>query len=292
MKERYDLTKDGFCGRWFPGDPEHVVIVIPGTGTGEENAVRQFAYFHRAGYSMLILAHSVWDGMPSCPSLVPVEYIESAISTLKQNGYSHIALFGISFGARYALLAATVIPEIEVVIAASPYDYITEAVQGMIFAKNCSTHTCRGQAYAYLPMTVLHKNLPLELLRLLRNRNYGIHNLMRYGHNSCIETEAARIPVERITAHVLLMAPADDTCWPSEQAVPRMEALLQSRRATTRAVIYPYGSHILAVDLDATPDRKAKMQRFLKEDSRCDQARRESMEEALAFLQQWRDSSL
>ena len=35
MKERYTVTTDGFCGRWFEGTThkDKVVIVMPGTGT-------------------------------------------------------------------------------------------------------------------------------------------------------------------------------------------------------------------------------------------------------------------
>ncbi len=297
MKARYTLGEDGFCARWFEGTVhrEHVVIVLPGTGTAEENAVKQFGYFHAAGYSVLLVAHSVWKPeLPKDPISVPVEWIQSAVETLKGHGYTHIALFGLSFGARYALLAATELPDIQVVIAASPYDFISEAVAGLLKPLNRSTHSFHGKDLPYLRIELLHRFLPLELLKLLKNRNYGLHNMLRYGYNSCTEQEDARIKVEKIKADVLLLAPQFDDCWPSEQAVPRMEQFMRQANPSgyIKAIIYPKGNHILATDLDATPDRKKKMQRFLKEGkgdaTACELTRKESMQDVLDFLERWR----
>ncbi len=297
MKSRYTLEADGFCARWFEGTVrrDYVVIVLPGTGTAEENAIKQFGYFNAAGYSVLLVAHSVWKPeLPKDPISVPVEWIQSAVKILKCDGYAHIALFGLSFGARYALLAATELSEIEVVIAASPYDYISEAVAGLLRPLDRSTHSLCGKDLPYLRIEVLHRCLPLELFKLLTNRDYGLHNMLRYGYDSCTEQEDARIKVENIKADVLLLAPQFDDCWPSEQAVPRIEQLIRQANPSgyVKAIIYPNGNHILATDLDATPDRKKKMQRFLKEGkgdvTACDLTRKESIQEVLRFLERWR----
>ncbi len=296
MKATYTICEDGFCGRWFEGTTrkDYVVIVLPGTGTAEGNAVKAFGYFNQAGYSVLMIAHSIWGTeLPKDPIAVPVEFIERAILLLKAEGYCHIGLFGLSFGARYALLAAALLPDIEVVVAASPYDYISEAVQGMLKPLNRSVHTWRGEELPYLPIAVLHRFLPAELIKLFLNREYGIHNMLRYGYNSCTEREEARIPVERITAAVLLLAPTQDACWPSELAVPRVEVRMRQANPDCRvkSILYPEGNHILAIDLDAIPDRKKKMQRFLKEGTgdtnTCDLARKQSIRDVLDFLGEW-----
>ncbi len=296
MKVRYSISEDGFCGRWFEGTihKDYVVIVLPGTGTAEENAVKAFGYFHSAGYSTLMVAHSIWGTeLPKDPTAVSVEHLDAAITLLRAEGDTHIALFGLSFGARYALLAATLLPGIEAVIAASPYDYLTEAVQGMLRPLNRSVHTWRGEELPYLRMEILHRNLAVEVIKLLFNREYGLHTILRYGYNSCTEREEARIPVEKIRADVLLLAPTQDTCWPSEQAVPRMEAYLRQANAGNRiqTILYPDGNHILAIDLDAIPKRKKKMQKFMKEGTgdadACDLTRKASIRAVLDFLAAW-----
>lgn len=296
MKERYDLKKDGFCGRWFEGttEREKVVIAIPGTGTAEENMMKLLGYIPKAGFSMLVIGHSVWtDDLPSDPIQVPLDYVEKAIAVLKEAGFEHIAMFGVSFGARYDLICASMFSDIEVVISAAPYDYITESVKGITKPLNCSTITYKGKDLPYIDVEVLHHNIIGGFIKLLFAKGYGLGNMMRWGYDSCIEEERARVLCENITADVLLLAPAVDDCWPSDVAVPRIEKRIKDAGKVKRlkTVIYPNGSHIIALDLDATPDRKKKMQKMLtmekKDPAACDKARRDSMNEVISFLREW-----
>lgn len=296
MKERYDLKKDGFCGRWFEGttEREKVVIAIPGTGTAEENMMKLLGYIPKAGFSMLVIGHSVWnDELPSDPVQVPLDYVEKAISVLKEDGFEHIAMFGVSFGARYDLICASMFSDIEVVISAAPYDYITESVKGITKPLNCSTITYKGKDLPYIDVEVLHHNIIGGFIKLLFAKGYGLGNMMRWGYDSCIEEERARVLCENITADVLLLAPAVDDCWPSDVAVPRIEKRIKAagKVKRLRTVIYPNASHIIALDLDATPDRKKKMQSMLNMEKNdpagCDKARRDSMNEVISFLREW-----
>lgn len=296
MKERYDLKKDGFCGRWFEGttEREKVVIAIPGTGTAEENMMKLLGYIPKAGFSMLVIGHSVWnDELPSDPVQVPLDYVEKAISVLKEDGFEHIAMFGVSFGARYDLICASMFSDIEVVISAAPYDYITESVKGITKPLNCSTITYKGKDLPYIDVEVLHHNIIGGFIKLLFAKGYGLGNMMRWGYDSCIEEERARVLCENITADVLLLAPAVDDCWPSDVAVPRIEKRIKDAGKVKRlkTVIYPNASHIIALDLDATPDRKKKMQSMLNmeknDPAACDKARRDSMNEVISFLREW-----
>ena len=296
MKERYDLKTDGFCGRWFEGttEREKVVIAIPGTGTAEENMMKLLGYIPKAGFSMLVIGHSVWnEDLPDDPVQVPLDYVEKAIAVLKEDGLEHIAMFGVSFGARYDLVCASMFREIEVVISAAPYDYITESVKGITRPLNCSTITYKGKDLPYIDVEVLHHNILGGFIKLLFSKGFGLGNMMRWGYDSCIEEERARILCENITADVLLLAPAVDDCWPSDVAVPRIEKRIKDAGKVKRlkTVIYPNGSHIIALDLDATPDRKKKMQSMLtmekKDPAACDKARHDSMNEVITFLKEW-----
>lgn len=295
MKQTYSIKKDGFCGRWFEGTihKDKVVIVMPGTGTAEENAVKLFGFIHKAGYSVMMIANSLWDNeMPKDPIQVPVEYAERAIALLKKEGYSCFAMYGLSFGARYVLLCASLLPDIEVIIASSPYDYITEGVKGITKPQNCSSLTYKGKDLPYLPVEILHHNLLSGVIKLIRSK-YTFKQIIRFGYDSCTETENARIKVENITADILLLSPGYDDCWPSDTAIPRMEKLVRESGKSKRfkSVIYEKGSHIIGIDLDAAPDRKKKMQAMLKAETddpqACDSARYESIKEIIHFLDEW-----
>jgi len=139
----------------------------------------------------------------------------------------------------------------------------------------------------------LHHNIIGGFIKLLFAKGYGLGNMMRWGYDSCIEEERARVLCENITADVLLLAPAVDDCWPSDVAVPRIEKRIKDagKVKRLRTVIYPKGSHIIALDLDATPDRKKKMQSMLNmekhDPAACDKARRDSMNEVISFLREW-----
>lgn len=295
MKDRYDIRSDGFCGRWFAGTKhnDRAVIVIPGSWTSEDNSVKQFAYINKAGFSVLLLGHSLWSGMDNETAEVPVEYVEKAMVEMKNNGIEHVAVFGLSFGARFALLAASLLSGIEVVIAASPYDYITEAVHGITKPLGKSVHIFRGKPLSFAPIKVLHGSLFKGFIKLLRSKEYSLKSIMRYGYDSCEEKEECRIRTEDITADILLLAPGYDDCWPSDRAVRRMERLIKDsgRCGRIKAVTYSKGSHILATDLEATPDRLKKMHKTLRAEvndpNACDNARRESIAEVISFLNTW-----
>ena len=219
--------------------------------------------------------------------------MEKAISVLKEDGFEHIAMFGVSFGARYDLICASMFSDIEVVISAAPYDYITESVKGITKPLNCSTITYKGKDLPYIDVEVLHHNIIGGFIKLLFAKGYGLGNMMRWGYDSCIEEERARVLCENITADVLLLAPAVDDCWPFDVAVPRIEKRIKDagKVKRLRTVIYPNASHIIALDLDATPDRKKKMQSMLNmeknDPAACDKARRDSMNEVISFLREW-----
>jgi len=58
-------------------------------------------------------------------------------------------MYGISAGAKYAITAASLIPDVSLVIAGSPFDYTTEAFKGTK-ALNQSTFSWRGKPLPYV----------------------------------------------------------------------------------------------------------------------------------------------
>lgn len=82
--------------------------------------------------------------------LTPVKYAEKAVKVLEGAGFEKIAMYGISTGAKYAITAASLIPDVGLVIAGSPFDYTTEAFKGTK-ALNRSTFSWRGKPLPYAP---------------------------------------------------------------------------------------------------------------------------------------------
>ena len=294
MKRRYTLAEDGFTGYWHPaaGHDGKTLIVFPGSGA-DYTLTWQGSYFlEKAGWSRLLVGFAGWDELPEDPVLTPVEYAERAVQTLQAAGYKKVGMYGISAGAKYAITAASLIPEVSLVIAASPFDYTTEAFQGTK-ALNQSTFSWRGEPLPYDPTVTLHRNLFSILLRTAFNKKYGVRRMLRGCYEENVQTEAARIKVENMHADLLLQCPGYDDCWPSDEAVPRMEKILRENGYPYRvqATVYEKGSHLLCCDFSKSPEYLKSMKKILQaeyaDQAACNKAREDSMQEALAFLNVW-----
>ncbi|MCR4708472.1 MAG: hypothetical protein K5746_11060, partial [Clostridiales bacterium] len=104
-----------------------------GSGMNEKYCLADSEYMRKAGYSVLVLGFYFWKGMPKAMRAVPVEYVERAAAELRRSGFEKIGIHGISSGAAYALLCASLIPEISLVLSICPFDYVME--EPKIFAK-------------------------------------------------------------------------------------------------------------------------------------------------------------
>ena len=295
MKKEYTVAEDGFVGYWHPADG-HVgkaIIVFPGSGADYELTRKGSEFLRSAGWSCLLVAFAGWDGLPEDPVLAPVEYAEKAVMALKEAGYENVGAYGISAGAKYAITAASLLPDISLVIAASPFDYTTEAFKGTK-ALNQSTFSFRGEPLPYDPTVTLHRNILSVLLRTALNKKYGMRRMLRGCYQENVQTEEARIKVENMHADFLMQCPGYDDCWPSDEAVPRMKKILDEAGYPYRlqATVYEKGSHLLCGDLMASPEYLKSMKKILQteyaDQAACNKAREDSMKEALVFLEGWK----
>ena len=97
-----------------------------GSSMNEKRCIADSLYLREAGYSVLVLGFYFWKGMSKKMRAIPVEYVERAAAELKKNGYEKIGIHGISSGAAYALLCASLISDISLVLSICPFDYIVE----------------------------------------------------------------------------------------------------------------------------------------------------------------------
>ena len=128
MKAVYTLKEDGFSAYWFEGSEhkEKAIIWMHGSAMNEKHCLADSLYLSEAGYSVLVLGFYYWKGMSKKMRAIPVEYVERAASELKKNGYEKIGIHGISSGAAYALLCASLIPDISLALGICPFDYVVE----------------------------------------------------------------------------------------------------------------------------------------------------------------------
>ena len=294
MKEKYTIEQDGFVGYWHPAD-RHVgkaLIVFPGSGADYGLTRKGSEFLGKAGWSRLLVAFAGWDGLPEDPVLAPVEYAEKAIAVLKDAGFKKIGVYGISAGAKFAITAASLLPDISLVIAASPFDYTTEAFKGTK-ALNESTFSFRGEPLPYDPTVTFHRNNISVLFRTAFSKKYGMRRMLRGCYEENVQTEKARIKVENMHADILMQCPGYDDCWPSDEAVPRMEKILEEKGYSYRykATVYEKGSHLLCGDLSGNPEYLKSMKKILQaeyvDQDACNKARQDSMREALDFLEKW-----
>ncbi len=294
MKQKYTITEDGFVGYWHPanGHKEKAIIVFPGSGANYELTKKGSDFLEKAGWNRLLVAFAGWDGLPEDPVLAPVEYAEKAVQVLKKAGFEKIGMYGISAGAKFAITAASLIPDVSLVIAASPFDYTTEAFKGTkpLYQSTFSYH---GKPLPYDETTTLHRNIISVLFHTAFSKKYGIRRMLRGCYDENVQTEKARIKIENMHADFLMQCPGYDDCWPSDEAVPRMKRILKEKGYPYRvkATVYQKGSHLLCGDLSGSPKYLKSMRKILQaeyaDQNACNQARKDSMKEALAFLEGW-----
>ncbi len=292
MKEKYTLQEDGFVGYWHPakGHEGKALIVFPGSGADYALTKSGSEYLEKAGWSRLLVAFAGWDGLPEDPVETPVEYAERAIRVLQEAGISKIGMTGISAGAKYAITAASYLQVVSLLAVSSPYDHTTEAFQGTKPLYK-STFTYRGKPLPYDPTVTLHRNILSVLLRTACNKKYGPKRMLRGCYQENVPSEEARIKVEQMHADILMQYPGYDDCWPSDEAVPRMQKILEQCKYPYRvqATCYEKGSHLLGAELPE--DYRKQMRKILQAEAvdpaACERAREESMREILDFLEGW-----
>lgn len=292
-----NLKEHGFYGYFMEGK-EHAdkaIICMSGSDGKKEIAMESAEDFLAWGYSVLVLGFHGWEGLPQEKSCIPVEYVERAVDWLLtwENGrICKVGIKGASMGAQYALLCASLIPKLSLVIAAAPYDYVLECVDDKFRRTGHSTYSWHVEEVPYCPSVLLDQSIPGLLWKCAWNKRYGLKRmfLFYYDHNPL--TEEGRIKVEHMQADVLLLASVMDDCWPAEESARRVEEFLKKNNYQHRikAVIYGKGSHAIGSVFKNEETRKM-MQRLLPTEKKypqeCEAARVDSVKQMKEFLEAW-----
>lgn len=292
------LKEYGFFGYFMEGreHADKAIICMSGSDGNKEIAMESAEDFLDWGYSVLVLGFHTWEGLPQEKSRIPAEYVERAVDWLLawENGrIQKVGIKGTSMSAQYALLCASLIPKLSLVIAAAPYDYVLECVDDKFRRTGYSTYSWREAEVPYCPSVLLDQGVPGLIWKCAWDKRYGLKRmfLFYYDHNPLVE--GGRIKVEKMQADVLLLASVEDDCWPAEESARRVKEILEKNGYTHRVkmVIYEKGSH--AIGSIFKNDKTRKMMRKLlptekKYPKECEAARVDSVKQMKEFLEAWK----
>lgn len=245
MTITFSIKEHGFYGKLMraemPFDKRKVVIVCGGNDGDFERTQLLCSFFTDHGIDALGLEYFGREGLPRHTIEVPVESAENAVKVLKQEGYSKIAIYGLSAGGEYALLAASLIPDITCVIAVSAPTAVSQA-DNRIYSKNTSSWSWRGKSFPFL-------KIEYNLWKIF-SRSIGkgeLHRSSFFEKGFARVSKEAWIPVENIKGPVLFLTAKDDSICPSfafaQCAVRRLAE--NNFDYPKRHMAFSYASHML-----------------------------------------------
>jgi uncharacterized protein len=241
------IDKDGVFANFYPAEGRHRGPAVLVLGGSEGGLVPQFnepiRQLRAAGFAVLYLCYFGCPGKPQQLSEIPLETFDRGLAFLRTHpgiDPNRIAIFGLSKGAEAALLVATRDPKLKAVIAAAPSSV---AWPGITLFPFSSSWTVGGRPVPFLHYTLrsywrgfkgVFSRTPIDAL-------FGFYSgaLPTLAHHP-----EAVIPVERITAPILLICGEADRLWPSyPMAIQIADRLKAKGRPAPRILHYKNAGH-------------------------------------------------
>ncbi|WP_454746434.1 acyl-CoA thioester hydrolase/BAAT C-terminal domain-containing protein [Ciceribacter selenitireducens] len=224
-------------------------VLVLGGSSGRVDTGRAGLFSHAGAHT---LALQWFGGTNQSPGIceVPLETFIDAVDFLISRGCERIVLVGTSKGAEAALLASTIDPRINVVVAVSPssvvWGNIGAGVDGIAWPERSSW------SLDHTPLVFV----PADLSWQKEYRN-GLVSYRSF-FEKCLANDPqtnsrARIQVEKSTADLVLVAGGDDALWPSYDFARK---IVQSRRAhgrSTRLIFDKNAGHRVLFPGETTP---------------------------------------
>lgn len=237
------FTGVGFEGVLYPAaEKQKAMIVVTGSDGGIKAAKQIAKAFACCGVPALALAYWGTGHTSKTLSLIPVEIIKAAIALLKENGYSKIGIYGFSKGAELALTAASLLSQIELVVAVSPACCVFEGIAKPNYS-GTSSFTWQGKPLPYASF----KGIDVSVINNLRkNREFGFsQQYLRVLAEK--KNEENTIKVENISGAILLISAEQDAQWPAADMGRMITERLKEKKPShpvRHEIFYP-ASHLL-----------------------------------------------
>lgn len=282
--QQYRYIKDGFEAVLYDAEngDDRLLTVIQGL-KGLELPSKYAKMFAGKGYSALAMSYYGSEGQPSAMRAIPLEQFRTACDTLKlyENGrFKRFGIYGNSKGAGMALLAASVVPDISLVIAASSFGHIMQGSGGKKLSPCKAMVSLDGRDFPYVANNgvfgaFLKRCVKEHNVRLL----YFFDEWERKG------TAKNEIPVEKINGDILLLTSTNDESVPAKHDA---ETLISRLKRTGYAhsckhINFENGSHNLGyfpINNNLLPQEK-------KHPAECQKTREDALAIILQTLDKW-----
>lgn len=241
----------------LPGSvPRPVVIILPGAEGGDGAGKRFGPVLARLGYAAVSLPYysPAWGPTmppPAFPDL-PGSFVDirvdqiatlrAALAKMPGVDVERFGLFAGSKGAEFALIAASRYAWIDAVVAYAPSDLVWEGwgLETIDAEGTRSSFAIDGKALPFMPYRGFTQGLLNPATADLR----AIHENGRADHPE--REAAARIPVERYSGKLMLVAGDQDKLWNSGRMARNIAAARTKAGLKTEALLYPEAGHDIA----------------------------------------------
>ena len=280
-KTAFKYLNDGFEGVLYDteNNDDKLLIVIQGL-KGLELPEKYAKLFSGKGYSTLAMSYYGGEGQKKDIRAIPLEQFEYACNEMKKHGYSRIGIYGNSKGAGMALLAASVVPDISLVIAASSFGHIMQGT-GKASEDPCRAMVSfKGQDFPYVEKGKLFSDF---LKRCLKE--HKVQLLYFFDEWDKKGTEENEIPVEKINGDILFLTSTHDESVPAKRDAELLVERLKRKQFTHRFrhVNSETGSH----NLGYFPVNNKMLPREKKFPDECQKAREDTLELIMNTLDKW-----
>ena len=260
------------------GNKEIIVCVM----TGSDGGIKWSRYiakrFNEAGFSACALAYWNYKNLPKMLSSIPVEIVETAVITLKKQGYKKVCLYGVSKGAELSLLSASLFDNIDGVIAVSPSCAVFEGFSAIGYNGH-SSWTYQGKE---LPFISISENKINPINMHLGKFGYAFRKRFEIAFERGF-SEDNRIKIENAKCPVLLISASDDSIWQAAEMgdiiIKKLDDILY--KYPYKHLVYDTASHVLA------PSKGLINKVFIQErkhPKECEKSRRKAFDAAVDWV--------
>jgi dienelactone hydrolase len=191
--------------------PWQAIIMLSGSQGGLVTARRRIEPLIASGYCVLSTAYFKAEGLPQDLVSVPLEFYDRAKTWLAKNSkvaQGGVAVIGGSKGGELALLLASRDPHIRCVVGIVPASHVFQGIAPRFHMS--SSWSYEGKDLPFVPY-VFNATFSKAVMETHKFHDVYQEALANAGENA----EAARIPVEKSNAAVLLLSGKKDQMWPS-----------------------------------------------------------------------------
>lgn len=252
-----DYRREGFTGVYYPAPEktDRTMLVMLGDSNKDRLVTSAVKYLHKRGCNVLSLCAVQKSGDDTGYHNFPMEHCQAAVHWALAHAGKKVGIAGGSTSGMLALIAASLIPELSMVLAFTPSDFVMQGFyqgnkNGMREwpAQGQSTVSWRGEPLPYQPFYREERDY-WEVFYGDSKKYREMNSLRLFTHSEATTPipEEAYIKVKNIRGTIVLTAAEDDTLWEAAKYCRRMVERLENKGFAypVECWIYPIGTHFV-----------------------------------------------